>query len=374
MQPRILIAEDDTLQGAVLLRALERRGYAAEIVTDGLQAVRLLHTGSYDLALLDYNLPEIDGLAAARILRDALPHARRPYMIAITATAEGLEAKEALIGASSFDAIVSKQSGLPVLLDVIDANVAATAARHAGMAVTQRRVAVQAKAEQRRRHWLAPLAALPGAGVAAAFVAAILCGTASLQQAGTTLDAAQRTVILAGDTADVLDAVQAVETSGLSYVATRSDAARSEFMAGAQHIDRMLVSPALYSIAGALALEAPGPQAIVVPHLQQLAQSVRTGAAPSPRQTHEAWAQLRAWASALVTGSQAAVFSGLGAMGENIRAMLAVLGLGVMYAAWNAGRSAYRFWHGPRPAPGAGPAPRPVLPPRITWTRVPRLH
>lgn len=374
MQTRILIAEDDTLQGAVLLSALERRGYAADIVTDGLQAVRRLHTGSYDLALLDYHLPELDGLAAARILRDVLPHARHPYMIAITATAEGLEAKEGLVGASSFDAIVSKRSGLPALLDVIDANVAATAARHADIAAMQRRVAVQAMAERRRRRWLAPVAALPGAGVAAAFVAAILCGSASLQQAGTALDAAQRTVILAGNTADMLDAVQAAETSGLSYVATRTEAARSDFVANAQRIDRLLVSPALLTVEERPGLDPDGPQAVVVPHLRRLTESVLTGTVLPGAQTHEAWGQLRIWASALVTGSQAAVFSGLGAMRENIRAILAVLGLGVVYGAWNAGRSAYRFWHGPNPAQADGLPVPPMLPPRVTWTPVPLLR
>jgi CheY-like chemotaxis protein len=54
MPPRILIAEDDDIQGSVLRAALLRQGYEADVVPDGLQALRRLRTGTYDLALLDY--------------------------------------------------------------------------------------------------------------------------------------------------------------------------------------------------------------------------------------------------------------------------------------------------------------------------------
>jgi CheY-like chemotaxis protein len=47
MSARILIAEDDEMQGAALRTVLACRGYEAENVTDGLEAVRRLRAGRY---------------------------------------------------------------------------------------------------------------------------------------------------------------------------------------------------------------------------------------------------------------------------------------------------------------------------------------
>jgi CheY-like chemotaxis protein len=126
MRQRVLIADDDQFQCAVLRDMLEHRGYEAEFVNDGLDAVRLLRTGRYDLGLLDYRMPEVSGLAAARLVRDSL-QAECPRLIAMTASAEELRAKKR--GAESwwFDAVVSKHLGLPALLAVIEDNLAGAA-------------------------------------------------------------------------------------------------------------------------------------------------------------------------------------------------------------------------------------------------------
>lgn len=128
MQQRILIADDDALQCAVLRGMLENRGYEAEFVNDGLDAVRLLRTRRYDLGLLDYRMPEVSGLAAARLVRDFLSEAEWPRLIAMTAAAEELRAKKRTAERWWFDAVVSKQLGLPALLAVIEENLASAAA------------------------------------------------------------------------------------------------------------------------------------------------------------------------------------------------------------------------------------------------------
>jgi CheY-like chemotaxis protein len=124
MSARILIAEDDEMQAAALRTVLACRGYEAESVTDGLEAVRRLRGGHYNMALLDFRMPEISGLAAARLLHDLLPPADCPRLIAVTAAADELQEIEKLAEYSSFHAIVSKQSGLQALLDAVEANAA----------------------------------------------------------------------------------------------------------------------------------------------------------------------------------------------------------------------------------------------------------
>lgn len=128
MSSRLLVVEDDALQQAVLTSALQKRGYEVEVASDGLAAVRMLRAGGYDLALIDYHLPEIDGLASARLLRDLMTEEDRPKLIAITAAADSLGSREMSEGV--FDAIVSKSLELSALLTIVDTHLRATTADH----------------------------------------------------------------------------------------------------------------------------------------------------------------------------------------------------------------------------------------------------
>jgi CheY-like chemotaxis protein len=87
----ILIVEDDSVQQAILRSALASRGYVVEVASDGLDAIRKVREGHYDLALVDYHLPEINGLATATLIRDFMGEAARPVLLALTAWPEGLK-------------------------------------------------------------------------------------------------------------------------------------------------------------------------------------------------------------------------------------------------------------------------------------------
>jgi len=130
---RMLIVEDDEDQ-LVLLRALfEAQGYVVETTGDGLEAVRRIRRGGYDVALVDYNLPELDGLAAGRLVRNLLRNAVRPVMIALTATPDRLRDTENAT-LSVFDEIIAKSSDLADLVASVDRNLKSApnaAARHA---------------------------------------------------------------------------------------------------------------------------------------------------------------------------------------------------------------------------------------------------
>lgn len=177
MPQRILIAEDDELQGAALRSALERRGYEVEIVGDGLEAVSRLRTGRYDLALLDYQLPAVDGLVAARLLQDLLHKEDRPRLIALTAAVDGLREREATLGVPTFDTVVSKRDGLPALLTVVEAHLSDAAEAKAATIVQNGRKVLREAADraavERRWRLLSQLEALPGLATATLSIIAL---------------------------------------------------------------------------------------------------------------------------------------------------------------------------------------------------------
>lgn len=119
MPARILVVEDDQLQRSVLQAALRSRGYEVETAADGLDAVWRIRSGSYDLLLIDYLLPEIDGLATARLIIDLMGDAARPRMIALTARPDSLQERETA-GGNAFDGIITKSGNIPALLATVD--------------------------------------------------------------------------------------------------------------------------------------------------------------------------------------------------------------------------------------------------------------
>jgi DNA-binding response OmpR family regulator len=65
----ILTAEDDDRLAELVVRALERDGHAVERVADGMSALRRLRAGGIDLALLDVEMPGLDGVRVLTALR-----------------------------------------------------------------------------------------------------------------------------------------------------------------------------------------------------------------------------------------------------------------------------------------------------------------
>jgi len=84
---RILVAEDIAMNQKVVLSMLRRLGYNADLATTGVEAVAAACRTAYDMILMDVQMPEMDGVQAARSIWRALDPARRPCIIAMTAHA-----------------------------------------------------------------------------------------------------------------------------------------------------------------------------------------------------------------------------------------------------------------------------------------------
>lgn len=68
---RLLLAEDERSLSKALIAILERNGYSADAVFDGIEALEYLKTGNYDGVVLDIMMPGMDGLTVLREIRES---------------------------------------------------------------------------------------------------------------------------------------------------------------------------------------------------------------------------------------------------------------------------------------------------------------
>jgi signal transduction histidine kinase/CheY-like chemotaxis protein len=103
---RILVAEDNRINQKVALKLLDRMGYRADVAANGVEVLRALERQTYDVVLMDVQMPEMDGLAATREIRRRRLRREGPRIVAMTANAMRDDREECL--AAGMDDFVSK--------------------------------------------------------------------------------------------------------------------------------------------------------------------------------------------------------------------------------------------------------------------------
>ncbi|MDB5999776.1 MAG: response regulator [Rhizobacter sp.] len=84
---RVLVAEDNLVNQALIRRQLEVLGFAPDMAGDGHEALARWRDGHYDLLLTDLHMPGMNGYELAEAIRREEPAGRRLPIIALTATA-----------------------------------------------------------------------------------------------------------------------------------------------------------------------------------------------------------------------------------------------------------------------------------------------
>jgi signal transduction histidine kinase/DNA-binding response OmpR family regulator len=104
---RVLVADDNAVNGELVAKLLRREGHAVALAENGNQALAALDTGAFDVVLMDVQMPELDGLAATAAIRDR-ERASGKHLPVIAVTAHAMRGDRERCLKAGMDAYLSK--------------------------------------------------------------------------------------------------------------------------------------------------------------------------------------------------------------------------------------------------------------------------
>ena len=114
----VLLAEDNAINQELTRRVLEKAGHAVTVVESGREALDALDGGSFDVVLMDVQMPEMDGLDATEAIRGREEGTGRHVPI-VAMTAHALQGDQETCLAAGMDAYLSKPVDQAELLGVL---------------------------------------------------------------------------------------------------------------------------------------------------------------------------------------------------------------------------------------------------------------
>lgn len=123
-QLRILLAEDNLVNQRLAVRMLEKMGHLVAVAQTGKDALDALRTGKFDLALMDVQMPEMDGFAVTREIRKA-EQGRPDHLPVIAMTAHAMKGDREECLAAGMDDYLAKPINREELRQVIERVMAA---------------------------------------------------------------------------------------------------------------------------------------------------------------------------------------------------------------------------------------------------------
>lgn len=109
---RVIIADDSTANLLVLKTMLKRMGIEANTAANGAEAVALAEEETPMLILMDINMPTMNGIEAAMVIRKNHPDARIP-IVAVTAYPDSRQQSDYKL--ADFDTLIAKPVNMAVL-------------------------------------------------------------------------------------------------------------------------------------------------------------------------------------------------------------------------------------------------------------------
>jgi len=115
----ILLAEDNAVNQKLAIGLLEKRGHRVTVACNGLQALSALENGSFDLVLMDVQMPVMDGLEATTLLRER-EKASGEHQAVVAMTALVMKGDRERCMATGMDGYLSKPISPQELDEVLD--------------------------------------------------------------------------------------------------------------------------------------------------------------------------------------------------------------------------------------------------------------
>jgi CheY-like chemotaxis protein len=114
---RILLAEDNVVNQKLAVRLLQQMGYRADLASNGIEAIESVARQPYDVVLMDVQMPEMDGIEAAKQITARWHGAERPRIVAMTANA--MQGDREMCIAAGMDDYITKPIRVDALVDAL---------------------------------------------------------------------------------------------------------------------------------------------------------------------------------------------------------------------------------------------------------------